>query len=35
MEKIKWWFLFAYAESKDYFAQSNYFKQNSDGSIMA
>lgn len=35
MEKIKWWFLFAYAESKDYFAQSNYFKQNSEGSIMA
>ena len=35
MEKIRWWFLFAYAESKYYFAQSNYFKQNSDGSIMA
>lgn len=36
MEKIAWSFLFAYAESKEYFAyQSKYFKQNPDGSIMA
>ena len=35
MEKIKWSFLFAYAESKEYFAQSNYFNQNADGSIAA
>ena len=35
MEKIKWSFLFAYAKSKKYFAQSNYFQQNSDGSIAA
>ena len=35
MEEIKWGFLFAYAESREYFAQSNYFTQNSDGSIMA
>ena len=35
MEQIKWWFLFAYAESKDYFAQSNYFKENADGKIAA
>lgn len=35
MEKIKWSFLFAYAESKQYFAQSDYFQKNSDGSIAA
>ncbi len=36
MKKIAWSFLFAYAESKEYFAyQSKYFKQNPDGSIMA
>ena len=35
MEKIKWSFLFAYAESKEYFAQSNYFQKNADGSIAA
>jgi len=37
MDKIKWWSLvFAYAKSKEYFAQqSNYFKENPDGSITA
>lgn len=36
MDKIKWWSLvFAYAKSKEYFAQSNYFKENSDGNIAA
>ena len=36
MEKQKWWsLLFAYAESKEYFAQSNYFQQNPDGSFTA
>lgn len=36
MWKQKWWsLLFAYAESKEYFAQSNYFHQNPDGSFTA
>jgi hypothetical protein len=35
MEKVKWSVLFAFAKSKDYFAQSDYFKQNSDGSVAA
>ena len=34
--KIEWWSLvFAYAKSEDYFAQSNYFHKNSDGSYAA
>ncbi len=36
LDKIEWWsLLFSYAKSKDYFAQSDYFKQNSDGSVAA
>ena len=36
LNKINWWSLvFAYAKSKDYFAQSNYFQQNADGSVAA
>lgn len=36
LAKINWWSLiFAYAKSKDYFAQSDYFKINSDGSVRA
>ena len=36
MNKQIWWsFLFAYAKSKQYFAQSNYFKQDSNGSFLA
>ena len=36
MQKQIWWSLvFAYAESKQYFAQSNYFKQDSNGSFLA
>lgn len=34
--EINWWsMVFAYAKSKDYFSQSNYFQQNSDGSFAA
>lgn len=36
MNKQIWWsLLFAYAESKQYFAQSNYFKQDSNGNYVA
>ena len=36
MNKQIWWsLLFAYAESKQYFAQSNYFKQDSNGNFIA
>ena len=36
LNKINWWSLvFAYAKSKDYFAQSDYFQQRSDGSVAA
>ena len=35
MKKIKWWFLFAYAKSREYFAQSKYFKQDSNGNFLA
>lgn len=36
LSKINWWSLvFAYAKKKDYFAQSDYFKQSSDGSVVA
>lgn len=36
LHKIEWWSLvFAYAKEKDYFAQSDYFQQRSDGSVAA
>ena len=36
MSKIKWdSLLFAYAKSKDYFAQSNYFNTTSTGEVLA
>ena len=36
LNKINWWSLvFSYAKSKDYFAQSDYFQQSSDGRVAA
>jgi len=36
LNKINWWsVVFAYAKSKGYFAQSDYFQQRSDGSVAA